>query len=121
MMLTRSGLSVSGLPLTLTGRAYVNGTQLLGTVNMVGDNEPDAFRYEITVDGTNITEYYEFDSEKSCSEAAEIWLDDVSRRWGTVLADKLRGDVTAKKLWQTTQKDSSEAIALPPTMEDSEE
>jgi len=121
MLLSRLGFSVSGLPLTLTGRVHVKDTQLLGNEVMDGDDEPDKFRYEISVEGTNITEYYEFDSEKPCSEVEKIWLADVEDNWGTVLMERLAGDVTAKPLWETTQKDSSEAIALPPTMEDSEE
>jgi len=44
MLLSRLGISVSGVPLMLTGRVHVKDTQLLGTEDMADDNEHDEYR-----------------------------------------------------------------------------
>ena len=121
MLLSRFGISVSGLPLALTGRVHVKNTQLLGTRFMAGDDEPEMFRYEINALMSSITEYYEFDEKKDCHEVEQIWLSDVEQKWGTVMRNRLEDSVEVTPLWETTTKDSSEAIALPPRMEDLEE
>jgi len=121
MLLSRFGLSVSGFPLTLTERVSIKDTPLLGTETMAGNDSPDVFRYEISVDGTNITEYYEYETELSCDDVSQSWLADVEDRWGTSVMNEFSGDVQVTELWQTTQKESSEVIPLPPVTESSEE
>lgn len=117
MLLSRLGISVSGSPLMLTGRVHVKDTQLLGTDDMADDNEHEKYRYEITALRGNVTEYYEFDEKKSCADVGKVWLSDVEQRWGAVMADRLRGSVEVRPLWDKTQSSRSErspTTALPP-------
>lgn len=69
----------------------------------------DKNRYKITVDGTGIREYYEFDQNFSEREVAEKWLKDSAVKWGEgvamAFADKVNVEQIAKK---------HEPPALPP-------
>lgn len=40
------------------------------------------YRFKITVDGTGIREYYEFEEYKTEREAKAAWLADAEARWG---------------------------------------
>lgn len=113
MLSPRFGISASADALTLTGRAYVTGTQLLGIEDMDAPNKDGMWRYRIDVDGTGIEEYYEFPEKKSCSEVRDIWLDDVADNWGAGMAQRFKHKVKVTQLWQTKSETSSEGLALP--------
>lgn len=55
-------------------------------------------RYKITVDGTDIREYYEFDECFPEEQVREIWLSDVSERWGSGVAGAFRGKTEVTRI-----------------------
>lgn len=121
MLSPRLGISASGATLTLTGRATVTGTTLLGIADMDAPNKDGMWRYRIEAEGTGIEEYYEFPDEKSCERVREIWLGDVADNWGAGMAEQFRGKVKVTPLWETKTQTSSEDLGLPsPDSQDSQ-
>ena len=122
-----TGFGVSGLMLTPTGlcgvlcgdtRTFVGDAQEVEDM-VKEDNlgDPDIFRYKIEVSGTGITEYYEYDEERSEGEVRSEWLDDVKETWGDDFGTAFSGAIMVTKLWETQNKDSTSersAVALPP-------
>lgn len=77
------------------------------------------FVYKITVDGTQIVEYYDLERKLPSSEVRDIWLSDAESNHGRYLPAVLRGRVNVELLTdedeggQTPELDE-EPIALPP-------
>lgn len=69
----------------------------------------DKNRYKITVDGTGVQEYHEFDENYSVEEVAEWWLDNASDKFGAGVGLAFSGRVNVE---QIAKKD--EPSALPP-------
>lgn len=69
----------------------------------------DKNRYKITVDGTGIQEYIEFDQQLSEEEAAEKWLGDAASKWGEGVALAFQGRVNSEQIAK-----KHEPPALPP-------
>lgn len=69
----------------------------------------DKNRYKITVDGTGIQEYYEFDQDLSEQEVGEEWLNDAAGKWGEGVALAFSGRVNVEQIAK-----KHEPPALPP-------
>ena len=54
--------------------------------------------YKLEVEGTAITEFYEFESPISEDEAAQIWFQDMKENSGPALARTYRDRIKCKKL-----------------------
>lgn len=55
-------------------------------------------RYKIEVSGTQVREYYEFDDKKTDSEVKEIWLSDVTEKWGDGVAGAFDGHIEVTRI-----------------------
>lgn len=94
---------------------------MLGIDDMAHSNDDGMWRYQIEVEHTNITEYYEYSERKSTEEVRQDWLSDVSEGWSESVAEIFKGNITVIPLWDKQTSEDTEAIALPPKMSDSEE
>lgn len=98
MLLPCLGFSVGGDTPTLTGRVADDTTANNKGDITVGADSYDKFRYRISVEGTGITEYYEFDEPVSEDEAAQIWWQDQQEHTG-FLPRSFKDRVTAEALF----------------------
>lgn len=55
-------------------------------------------RYKIEVKGTGIREYYEFDTCYTEDQVKDIWLSDVSEKWGDGVSGAFKGNVEVTRL-----------------------
>jgi len=64
---------------------------------------PKGYRYKITVEGTDIEEWYQFEEELEEHEVKQIWLDDVrdNRALGQRLAKQWKQYTQVEALWKT--------------------
>jgi len=84
---------------------------------------PTDFVYKITVDGTDIREYYDLEEHYSESRVADIWLSDAAEKNGAYLRQVFSGRVSVeliKSPEKEQQNDKLEPgpIPLPPPPED---
>lgn len=75
--------------------------------------------YKITVDGTDIQEYYDLDEKLSEGQVKEMWVSDATEKHGGYLPSVLSGRVnvellTDEKEGEKTPELGEEAIPLPP-------
>ena len=109
------------LGLTLTGHDSPDNIGDDDGMSDDKDNGHDKFRYRITVMGTGVEEYYEYDEKQSPGTVEQDWLDDVRERWGNVVANQMQQGIQVEKLWQQTEsQDSEEQSAALPAPEDRE-
>lgn len=66
----------------------------------------DGYVTKITVAGSGIEEYYEFENPVTEDEARQVWLDDVrdNRPMGERLARKYADKVEVTRIWETSQE-----------------
>jgi len=79
--------------------------------------------YKITVDGTDIREYYDLEEHLPCSEVAELWLNDAAENGGAYLSSVFSGRVNVKLLTDVDEKQQNDKlepgpIPLPPPEDD---
>lgn len=81
--------------------------------------EATDYVYKITVDGTDIREYYDLEEKLPADKVKDIWLSDAKSNHGQYLAKVFAGRVNVELLTEEYEDSQSprfegEAIPLPP-------
>ncbi len=67
--------------------------------------------YKITVDGTDIREYYDLEEQHTEDEVREMWLSDAEDNHGEYLPIILSGNVRVELLTDTDEGDETPELA----------
>lgn len=94
----------------------------------MGNTENKNYVAKITVEGTDIKEYYTFDEPVTEEEAKRIWLDDLrdNKSLGLRLHKTYADRVEVELLWQTRSEEQEQEkrtnqARLPPAEEEGDE
>lgn len=91
----------------------------------MGFDETD-FVYKITVDGTDIQEYYDLEKRLPESQVKDMWLSDATEKHGGYLPSVFSGRVNVELLTDSEEGEKTpelgeEAIPLPPVPDEDKE
>lgn len=90
----------------------------------MGFDETD-YVYKITVDGTDIVEYYDLEEQLPAKDVAELWLSDAKENHGKYIEVVFRGKVNVELLTETDEegdhRELEEAPIPLPSKEDYQE